>query len=181
MGVDIGSIAARYYIQSDKRWQPDILNYFIIQKFETMKRIPFHIAVFAVCLMLLSACKKDNDAVKTRAELLTSRDWQLYKQEYDDLSDAYPIEDEFPSFDACSKDDYLQFLTGGTGFQHEGPTKCDAADPDSYPFYWQLQDNDNKLVISGLNPLTILRLDEEFLHLELVEGSEKIILYFREK
>ena len=143
-----------------------------------MKRITFHTALFAVCIILFSACKKDNDTVKSREELLTSGQWQLYKLEYDDLSDALPAEDEFKWWDDCDKDDYVQFLTGGTGYQHEGATKCDSDDPDKTTFIWQLQNNDNTLVWSWLPPLTIIKLTDKELTLEFVEDSDKNILYF---
>lgn len=145
-----------------------------------MKEKLLQAALIAALITTAFACKKNDDLAMTKAEILTSRDWQLFKQEYDDLSDALPPEDEFPYFDNCEKDDYIQFLAGGSGFAHEGPTKCDASDPDKAPFTWQLLDNDNKLSVSPL-VFTVITLNEQQLTLELTFGTDKTILYYRKK
>jgi hypothetical protein len=53
---------------------------------------------------------------------------------------------------ACQKDNTLQFTatssTGGTGVLDEGPTKCNAGDPQSTPYTWSLQSAETQLIIS---------------------------------
>jgi hypothetical protein len=57
------------------------------------------------------------------------------------------------SLPSCQKDNTLQFVaTGsgtGTGTLDEGPTKCNAGDPQTTPFTWNFLNNETQLFISA--------------------------------
>jgi len=50
---------------------------------------------------------------------------------------------------ACQKDNILTFAAAGTGTLNEGPTKCNAGDPQSTPFTWNFLANETQLFISA--------------------------------
>jgi hypothetical protein len=66
------------------------------------------ILVFCFVLLCATGCKKD-DPGQSAADMLTAHGWQLYKLEVDALYDALPAVDNFPSMEACFKDNYLEF------------------------------------------------------------------------
>jgi len=53
---------------------------------------------------------------------------------------------------ACQKDNILTFAGTagtGTGTLDEGPTKCNAGDPQTSPFTWNFQSNESQLFVSA--------------------------------
>lgn len=109
-----------------------------------MKSLKF-VMLFCVLTALLIACKKDKD--QTRSELIASKAWKL--ADYgDDINSNGIIDPAESDLLNCEKDDSYTFTTGGNGTFDEGASKCDATDPQSYPYTWQLTDGDTKLNIS---------------------------------
>ena len=117
-----------------------------------MKTIKFFAVALAAITMSLSACKKDEATPATPkvsgASLLTGKDWRITALTVTSPGGTIDI---FATFDACQKDDLLEFVANGTILEKEGATKCDPADPDTAPGgFWALIDNDTKLrIIDG--------------------------------
>lgn len=109
------------------------------------KLISILLILFAVNFLLSSSCKKNNDppAAKTKTELLSQGTWKF-------KSAVVGTTDYSNNLQTCQKDNILTFLAAGTGNVDEGPTKCNAADPQTNPFTWNFQTNETKLFISTL-------------------------------
>ncbi len=50
---------------------------------------------------------------------------------------------------ACQKDDIFTFHKDSTGVLDEGPTKCNAGDPQTQPFSWYFMNNDKVLNVTS--------------------------------
>jgi hypothetical protein len=59
--------------------------------------------------------------------------------------------------DACIKDNYYVLKKDGNAELNEGPTKCDASDPQTTTIAWALSSDEKEITI-GLNKFTILEL-----------------------
>jgi len=98
--------------------------------------------VFALFAILFFACKKssdsDNNNPKSKTDLITASIWRF------DNATVAGI-DISGSFEDCEKDNTVTFLSNGSGTIDEGPTKCDAADPQTTPFTWAFENNETSL------------------------------------
>lgn len=96
---------------------------------------------------LFFACKKKNDQ-KSKTELLTQKEWFVSK--YEQKTNNGPWVDDFPTWDACSKDDKYIFRTNNTLEVNEGATKCSPTDPQIIEtIAWALTDNETRITITG--------------------------------
>ena len=112
----------------------------------------------ALLLMLaaFSACKKDKDHSEpplTKMELLTAGQWRMtvytLSPPIDIDLDGQVDADGLATFQPCEKDDYLFFHTDGTAEINEGPTKCDASDPQTDTIKWAFVNDEKEIVIDG--------------------------------
>jgi hypothetical protein len=120
-----------------------------------MKKLLLSLTI--VSLLGFSSCKdKDEEPSKSRTELLTNAKWQLIAGtivppitidlfgQTITISDIFDLEGSEP----CSKDDLQIFNADGTITNDEGPSKCDAADPQTTSGgKWKLLESDSKLQI----------------------------------
>ncbi|MEP6700268.1 MAG: lipocalin family protein [Bacteroidota bacterium] len=111
-------------------------------------------------ILIFSSCSKDNTPPKTKTQLLTQGSWKF-------KSATTGGTDFSSSLQACQKDNILIFVAaGGTGTVDEGPTKCNAGDPQTTPFTWNFQSNETILFIStvlftgGNSNFTLVSLSE---------------------
>ncbi len=101
------------------------------------------------------SCQKEPDVtLESRTDLLTSGTWRLTGHTFDpplDLDNDGEADDTdfFPYYEDCEKDDFYQFNADGSGVLDEGPTKCDADDPQTYPFTWSWRENETVLYAQG--------------------------------
>ena len=119
------------------------------------------LACFTAILFLCPSCdEKDNQdpPPKTKTELITTGTWRFGSATWG-TTDAGPI------LPACNKDNTMVFaLSSGT--LDEGPTKCNAGDPQTVPFTWSFQSSETILTISnplftgGSNSWTLVTLTE---------------------
>ena len=137
---------------------------------------------FVVATLFLAiaavSCKKDDDDPVTTAEMLTSATWKIDTVGFD-MDKNGEIDSPVPGgLDACELDNTLTFSSDSTGVFDEGATKCDAGDPQSTPFTWQLTENDKVLTITGNIPgeldgnVDILQLDNASLILSKEISSD---------
>lgn len=104
-------------------------------------------ACFTAVSFLFTSCSSKGDDVdpppKTRTELITTGTWRFG-------SATWGTTDAGPLLAACQKDNTMVFVLG-SGTMDEGPTKCNAGDPQTVPFTWSFLSNETTLNIS--NPL----------------------------
>ena len=119
--------------------------------------LPF---AFLAAIIILVSCSKDPDpVVKTKTQLISQSTWKFSGATVGgtDVSGA---------LQACQKDNIMTFVSTGTGTVDEGPTKCNAGDPQTNPFTWNFQTNETILFISttlftgGSSNFTLVTLSE---------------------
>lgn len=136
------------------------------------------VAFIVLCAIVFVNCSKDDKTEsKSKMTLLTQKDWVITK--FEEKTNNNPYVDDFPNWDACNKDDRYVFRTNNTYELNEGPTKCDAADPQVYETgVWAFAENETKIT-SGGESSTIEQLDENTLILATVTTFGPDTYYLR--
>ena len=87
------------------------------------------------------ACKKSSSS-KSKTEIITRSTWKF--------DNAKVAGTDISAFlDACDKDNTVLFAASGNGEADEGPSKCNAADPQTISFTWEFQSNETILHASA--------------------------------
>lgn len=132
-------------------------------------KLAINLSIFTFLLFVFSSCNKEK--VKSKTDLLTQKAWKIQKLETKEGNN--PWEDDFPTWDACSKDDRYVFRANNTYEFNEGLTKCDPSDPQIIDTgTWSFTNNETKLLIDG-DEFTIVSLTDSNLILssqETVQG-----------
>jgi len=133
-----------------------------------MKKWFLHPALILVTGSLcLNSCKKDDDKAKTNTEKITLAAWKYDKAEVDINKDGtgdFPVPES--EIEPCEKDNLITFKANNTGTVDEGPTKCDASDPQSMPFIWTFKTDETVInfptaIVTGVDgDVTIVSLTE---------------------
>lgn len=112
--------------------------------------------ILPVGLAFLPACQKSADGgsgtpAKTKTQLLAKSAWRFDHAGLD-LDNNGTIDSPVPAgiLENCDTDGTLTFNANGTGVGDEGPTKCDAADPQTANFNWSLKNNETVINISNV-------------------------------
>ena len=132
--------------------------------------------VFAIAALAFAGCKKEDDddsPSKSKKEMLTSGSWITT----DVLLNGTSI---WSMGDDCSKDDYYTLKTDGTGTLDEGPTKCDAADPQTMAVTWALSSDETKLTLDG-EVSTLAELTNSSMILKSSDGGFNTEVRFKKK
>jgi len=131
--------------------------------------------LFTIVSTLFFACKKKNDQ-KSKTELLTQKEWFVSKYEQKTNNGSWV--DEFPTWDACSKDDKYIFKTNNTLEVNEGATKCSPTDPQIIEtIAWAFTDNETRITINGSALIELL--DENTFIISTTETFNGINYYER--
>ena len=131
--------------------------------------------LFTVVSTLFFACKKKNDQ-KSKTELLTQKEWFVSK--YELKTNNSPWVDEFPTWDACNKDDKYIFKTNNTLEVNEGATKCSPTDPQIIEtIAWAFTDNETRITTNGSALIELL--DENTFIISTTETFNGITYYER--
>ncbi len=132
------------------------------------KQFSLLLSALSLSLIIFSGCDKDEEIIpKTRTELITAGSWRFGAA-------MVGTTDVSASLPTCQKDNIMTFLAALTGNVDEGPTKCNAGDPQTNPFTWSFQSNETVLNIStilftgGSNNFTIVALNESQLVLSQI-------------
>ncbi len=108
-----------------------------------------YISLFTFVLasfFFFASCKKNdnnnNNTQPTKTQMISQGTWKF--------SAATVGGSDVSAFlQACQKDNILTFSAGGTGTVDEGPTKCNAGDPQTNPFTWSFQSGETQLFVSA--------------------------------
>lgn len=95
-------------------------------------------------LLFVLGCKKENNAPSI-LDYLTSGTWKFSKATASGINVTSLI-------DACIRDNTITFnkaSSGNTGVVDEGPTKCNATDPQTINFTWTFDANFNRIILTG--------------------------------
>jgi hypothetical protein len=121
--------------------------------------------IFLVMLLVVSACKKDEETEaqpqKTTTDYLTAGYWKTTAMTIDPGINfgGTVITDFYAQMLPCSKDDLTRFNANGTITDDEGATKCDVNDPQTTNDGTWVLSADNKsitLTYPGEEPITIV-------------------------
>ena len=114
------------------------------------------------------SCKKNKDensnTAKTKIELITTGTWKrtalISNPAYDWNVDGHFDTNILNTMYPCEKDNFQTYLTNGIVETNEGPTKCNASDPQAWTVTWTFTDNETKLLFDGFDEYTVLELTE---------------------
>jgi Domain of unknown function (DUF5004) len=139
-----------------------------------MKKITY-IVTLAILLFSMG-CKKDNDKPnQSRMDLITAGQWKIIALTlvpgYDIDGDGDLDTDIFQDFDICEKDDFYVFKSNGIFEVNEGPSKCDASDPQVVSGSWSFANQEKEIILDG-SPGTIEELTSSRLRMKFVEQGE---------
>ena len=116
-------------------------------------------------------------AVDPSTQLLCEKNWRISAV----LVNAMDV---FPSMPNCNRDDFTTFLTNGTNYTDEGPTKCNATDPQTYGYgNWQFGSAKTHIIItdtgsSSVIDATILQLDATTFKITYSDATYVYIITF---
>jgi hypothetical protein len=105
------------------------------------KLLSFAVLSLMLVILMSGDCNKNDTPPPTKTDLLTQASWKFSAANVGGF-------DVSGSLQACQKDNILTFAEAGTGSLDEGPSKCNAMDPQTNPFTWNFQSNETVLFIS---------------------------------
>ena len=116
-----------------------------------MKSLSF--SILLVSALVSGGCQKEDSSspsTKTKTELLTSSSWK-YNDAKIDTDNNGTGDQAIPAgfVESCQTDNKITFTSNGSGTIDEGPTKCDAADPQTLPFTWSFTTNETMINFSS--------------------------------
>lgn len=131
------------------------------------------------CVTIAISCKKkkDNNTTKTKMELLTAGSWKrtalISNPAYDWYADGTFATDILSVMKPCEKDNFDTYSTNGMVETNEGPTKCEASDPQTWAVTWTFAGNETKLIFDGYDEYTLEELTATTLRFRstFVEGG----------
>ncbi len=108
--------------------------------------------MLTLCGAALMGCEKeaDDNEQSENTNLLVQQAWKFETAGIDvdkngSIDAALPPE----TLEPCLTDNSITFSANGNGTVDEGPTKCDAADPQTTSFTWSFAANETMMNISG--------------------------------
>ena len=126
------------------------------------------ILVLFSAVVLLPACRKEEDN-RTRPELLTSAScWALTKREVYNAGTAQWVDNLLQN---CEKDDCYTFTSDGNYTKNEGATKCSTSSPQVVSGTWALSADEQMLTRVENNASFTFSLVELTASRMVLEGS----------
>jgi hypothetical protein len=125
---------------------------------------------FVVCLCFCFAvlgCQKDNSnsSLPTKTDLITKSSWKYDNAGIDlDRNGIIDVPPPAGTLEDCDTDNFLLLAANGAGTVDEGPTKCDAGFPQSFPLTWTFSSSETVLNLGGGG---VLGINGQFKILEL--------------
>ncbi len=112
--------------------------------------------LFALVAASLSACKKDSENMPSKMELLTAKSWRVSAYTSTRTvatTGSAPVvttTDEYASFPACEKDNFVKFSTNKTMVQDEGATRCSSGAAQQENYTWDFNSDQTKLLVTAV-------------------------------
>lgn len=106
--------------------------------------------LFLLAAAALGACKKNDDnAPRSNTDLLTARNWHLSAETTTTVINNGPpaTTDSYAKMSACEHDNFVKFNADKAYVGDEGPTLCNASDPQTQTGTWKFENDDTKLTI----------------------------------
>jgi hypothetical protein len=133
--------------------------------------------LFSLAMLgIASACKKEEtqEVKKSKQAYLTTGTWRLvgFTISPGIVIGGTTVTDFYSNLPACEKDDFQQFFANGTALTDEGPTKCDASNPQQDPFTWAFNSSESEIIFDTTEPYQIVALNATQFNLKrVVDGS----------
>ena len=129
--------------------------------------------VIVLSFTVLSCSKsKDDDAVRSNKEILTSKTWKYLSIAYDGVQEE---------LSDCEKDDLLTLATNGTWLYSVNETPCEDQSDDTGT--WTLSSDEKQLTLveEDEEPWTIVEINESKLTLSVTYDAETTVIKFTAK
>lgn len=112
-----------------------------------MKRL---FTIFVTAGVIIAAgCSKEKSKGENKTDTISQSSWKYQSATVDQDNNGTG---DFPvppgTFQTCETDNLITFKKDGTGTIDEGPTKCNAADPQTISFTWNFSSNETVLNIN---------------------------------
>jgi hypothetical protein len=107
-----------------------------------------------IVALALAACGKSssNNNNSNNVTLLKKGTWKFDTAGVDINKDGI-IDQEDETLEPCFKDNTYVFATDSTVVVDEGPTKCDAGDPQTATYPWKITSGNPATLTSSFNPI----------------------------
>lgn len=104
-------------------------------------------------LVMLGSCQKEDsggDTPKTKTDLMVSSAWKYNDAKIDsDNNGTGDVALPAGVVESCQTDNTIVFDKNGSGTVNEGPTKCNATDPQTIPFTWNFGSGESVINFSS--------------------------------
>jgi hypothetical protein len=129
--------------------------------------------------VLWVSCKKDEERVSMRTEIITKGKWQLAALSASTKAGGETtITDVYLTMPECAKDDLMSFNLDGSVLLEMGELKCDPDAGDTYTgITWDFKDADTQLELTdtaGVHLYDIISLSDTGMVLQVVETVENV-------
>ena len=135
----------------------------------------FALPLMVTALSTILSCEKNKEepAVKTKSELITTGTWKLTaytsNPAYDWYGNGVFATNILAVLNPCEADGLDTYKPNGTVEINEGALKCDPADPQTSTESWQFTNNESKILYDGFDEyelveltMTTMRLQQTF-------------------
>ncbi|HJS52959.1 MAG TPA: hypothetical protein VJ765_00405 [Chitinophagaceae bacterium] len=122
--------------------------------------------------VIFISCKKDKEdnAPKTKTELLTTGTWKLTSYTstpaYDWYGNGVYATDILAALNPCEADGFDTYKINGIVEINEGAIKCDPMDPQTFTATWAFTDNENKIIYDGFDEYELVELTATTMRLQ---------------
>jgi hypothetical protein len=140
-----------------------------------MKKIFLTIAITAAVILFMSSCKKTAETEEDQTAMLMNKDWKvvasIVNPAYYGVTDLYAVS---PS---CWKDNTSRFNPNNVFIAEEGPTKCNASDPQTTVGTWSYNTSTKRLIFDGPDheELDVIELTSSLLKGSMKDTSAGIV------
>jgi hypothetical protein len=130
------------------------------------------LSLLITALTTTLSCEKDKDepAVKTKTELLTTGTWKLTSYTSNPAYDWYGTGDYatdiLAALNPCEADGFDTYKTNGIVEINEGALKCNPSDPQTFSASWAFTDNENKILYDGFDEYELVELTATTMRLQ---------------
>ncbi|GAA4378667.1 hypothetical protein [Hymenobacter koreensis] len=112
-----------------------------------MKKVVLLATLAAACTF--TACKKDSEKTQTKTEMITAKSWRVTADKSSISGNGQSsTSDDYATYQACEKDNFLKFMTDKKVEFNEGPTKCAQSDPQTEIGAWDFNSDQTKLTLT---------------------------------